>query len=390
MKKLFLVLLALLLAGCRSGQENIPLAAVPLPTQPTNSLEEIYGDELEDLIGTVGEKYGATGVQVAILEKGVVAASFGWGWATKDVSPMTKDHKIRIASLSKIALGVATQLLRQEGAVELDTDIGAYWGIDLQISTTLREILTHTSALRDFNINNSREYAPVKARLEKGGFSNATPGAMETWHYNNYAFGVLGMTLELAAGETVDDILSPLYEKMDIDAAFVGAQLKNKELIATLYRSDGAVARTAQKQQTMTRDLTPGATGTYFAGGMLCSAEDFAKLLSLLANDGIYDGQRLLTKESVASMERLMESPTPGGSYQAMPMRLWENLYGRDRIYFHTGSAYGVYNCASYDPKTGDGVVVLTTGARGSKDKYGIYKICSELSAYIYDLLNEN
>ena len=37
--------------------------------------------------------------------------------------------------------------------------------------------------------------------------------------------------------------------------------------------------------------------------------------------------------------------------------------------------------------ETGDGVVVLTTGAAGSKDKYGIYKVCSELNAYLYPLL---
>ena len=75
------------------------------------------------------------------------------------------------------------------------------------------------------------------------------------------------------------------------------------------------------------------------------------------------------------------------GSSQALPLRHWADLYGREEIYYHTGSAYGVYNCASYDPETGDGVVVLTTGAAGSKDQYGIYKVCSELNAYLYPLL---
>ena len=119
----------------------------------------------------------------------------------------------------------------------------------------------------------------------------------------------------------------------------------------------------------------------------MCSAYDFAKLISLLANDGCYENTQLLESDSVAHMEKILETPTPGGSYQGQPMRLWQGLYGRKRIYFHTGSAYGVYNCASYDPETGDGVVVLTTGAAGSKDKYGIYKVCSELNAYLYPLL---
>ena len=56
----------------------------------------------------------------------------------------------------------------------------------------------------------------------------------------------------------------------------------------------------------------------------------------------------------------------------------------RPGVYYHTGSAYGVFNCASYDPATGDGVVVLTVGASGAKDEHGIYKVCAEISNEIY------
>ena len=38
---------------------------------------------------------------------------------------------------------------------------------------------------------------------------------------------------------------------------------------------------------------------------------------------------------------------------RALPLRLRFDIYGRDRLYYHTGSAYGVYNLLSYDPDTG-------------------------------------
>ena len=41
----------------------------------------------------------------------------------------------------------------------------------------------------------------------------------------------------------------------------------------------------------------------------------------------------------------------------------------------------------SYDPETGDGVVVLTSGASGAKDSRGIYAVCGEISQYIYDAI---
>ena len=74
---------------------------------------------------------------------------------------------------------------------------------------------------------------------------------------------------------------------------------------------------------------------------------------------------------------------------RALPLRLRFDIYGRDRLYYHTGSAYGVYNLLSYDPDTGDGVVVLTVGASGAKDDRNIYAVCSEISQGIYEAIKK-
>ena len=47
----------------------------------------------------------------------------------------------------------------------------------------------------------------------------------------------------------------------------------------------------------------------------------------------------------------------PDGTWQALGLRSQDSLYGRNALYYHTGSAYGVFNCMSYDPETRDGVV---------------------------------
>ena len=86
-------------------------------------------------------------------------------------------------------------------------------------------------------------------------------------------------------------------------------------------------------------------------------------------------------------METINETMLSDGTYQALPLRCQKNIYGRDTLYYHTGSAYGVYNCMSYDPASGDGVVVLTVGASGAKDDRGIYAICGEISTYVYNII---
>ena len=67
-----------------------------------------------------------------------------------------------------------------------------------------------------------------------------------------------------------------------------------------------------------------------------------------------------------------------------------EDLLGREELYYHTGSAYGVYALLSYDPNTGDGVVVLTTGAPRQVDDRGLYQLCARLSEQLYAAMEEH
>lgn len=363
--------------------------------------------ELQAAVEAAADKYGAIGLQVAVVEDGTVTDTFSCGWATRSQyavvdsdgtalsweggEAMTADHKERAASLSKVAVGLAAMLLREEGTVDLDEGIGTYWGCKVQnpyypdSPVTLRALLSHTSSIFLAGDGVSREYASVRAKLAGPGFTRTKPGALTSWGYNNYGFAVLGMTLELAAGESLDQVLGEaLFAPMGIDAAFESGSVQDTDALVTLYDHAGRVERSVAAQKKLCRSGAPGSTGRYFAGGLTISAADLAKLTALLANDGRYEGLQLLAPESVALMEACPEQTVSDGFYQALPLRCRNHIYGRDTLYYHTGSAYGVYNCLSYDPATGDGVVVLTTGASGAKDGYGIYAVCGEIMEQVY------
>ena len=333
------------------------------------------------------------GLQVAVIENGIVTDTYVYGWATKNSAKMTADHKQRVASLSKVVVGITAQLLREDGIITLDDDIAQYWKSTVKnpkypnTPITFRTLLSHTSSI--YSSGEAYTYSAAKTYRAQKHYTKFAPGDIAGWTYNNYAFSVLGMTLEMAAGKTANTILNEkLFSNMGIDAAFGSGDIKNTNKLITLYRNDGTVGRTVAVQKGHHSATTPGKNGTFFAGGFTSSAQDMAKLISMLAGDGIYEGVRLMDAQSIEIMETpFSETAVPGGSYQAYPMRYWENLYNRDKIYFHTGSAYGVYNCVSYDPETGDGIVVLTTGASDKKDDYGIYKVCTDINGYIYDVI---
>ena len=374
----------------RLQRDRDPLAgALNLPGGGASGLSQERHEALEQAVSAAARRHGAVGVQVAVVEGGAVTDTYCYGWAVKGSVPMTAAHKLRTASLSKVAVGLSAALLREEGAVGYDADIGTYWGVKTRKPVTVRHLLSHTSTLVNRE-DIAWEYAGVKAQLRSAsGYAGGVPGNLKNWSYNNHAFGVLGQTLELASGRYLDDVLEErLLRPLGADCAFAAGELEGTKLVAPLYRR-GALGRSAVSVLRVRRWDAPGATGRQFAGGFTSSAWDMAKLTALLAGDGCFEGVRLMEAESVALMESHDVQALPGGSYQALPLRLRFDVYGRERLYYHTGSAYGAYNLLSYDPDTGDGVVVLTTGADGGKDRYDIYAVCGEIARAVYRALGQ-
>ena len=391
------------------GQALVALTALtgePLAAElaAEDSLEPVVSESLaahEDIqaaVDAAADQYGAIGVQVAVIEDGQLTDTFASGWATQGSDPMTAEHKMRIASISKVVIGMEAMLLREQGVIDLDAPIGTYWGVTMRNPrypddpVTIRNLLNHTSSVVVAGDGVSYSYSSVRARLTGGsGYRSVQPGSIYGWAYNNSGFSVLGMTLELAAGDTLNHLLCrDLLDVMDIDGAFAAGDLQNNSKLVTLAYHGGGVARSASAQRALHSPDQPGASGSYFPGGFTVSVTDLGKLTALLANDGVYEGLRLMSGESVELMETVNSVQLAEGFYQGLPLRCQTDLYGRDRLYYHTGSAYGVYNCMSYDPDTGDGVVVLTIGASATKDDRGIYAICGEISEYVYNVTKES
>ncbi len=388
--------MAQVLTALYARETEDPLAvelAEGLRAKTVVSVAAANHDAIQAKVEETAAKYGAVGLQAAVLEDGEVTDSFACGWATKNTDPMTANHKMRVASLSKVSVGMAAMVLRDRGVIDLDASIGDYWGFPTKntrypnSSVSIRSLLSHTSSIPMYGDDVSRSRSAVEGKLRNNGYNSLQPGSVWSWGYNNYGFAVLGMTLELAGKDYLDNILGEsLWSVMGIDAAFEGGEVKAADKLATIYRHGGGVGRSVEAQRNYKRPSAPGSSGSSFAGGLTISANDQAKLLGLLANDGTYQGLRLLSEQSVALMETRFDQILSDGTYQALPLRSQDNIYGRDRLYYHTGSAYGVYNFMSYDPETGDGIVVLSTGASASKDGNGIYAVCGNIAEYFYGL----
>lgn len=355
--------------------------AATAPTSSFRPAQPAVQSPPQSRVDSVAEKYGAVGVQVAVIKNGAVKDTFEYGYATAGSVPMTSDHKIRVASLSKIVVGMNAMKMQEEGIVDIDHPISEYWGEETYQEVTLKQIFTHTSYLK------TNPYVSSMSETLNQLKSSICFRTTNEWYYNNYALGIAGSTLEVAAGKTLDSYAKEkFFEPLGIDAAFNSGLVKNKAMIATLYHPNDTVARLASVSASMSpRDV--GCNTSLFAGGLTISAGDLAKLTGILANNGTYDGQRYLSEQSVGRMETPYCTPwSRGHSFmQCVPLRLQTNIYGQSRMYYHLGIAYGTLSYMGYNPDTRDGVVIISTGASQSYDSRGIWCICAELADYFYN-----
>ncbi len=375
-----------------------PLAAElagNLPPRAVESRSAAQHDALQASIDEIAAKYRASGVQVAVIEKGTVTDTFTYGWAVPNEVPMTDRHKIRVASITKVAVGMAAMHLWDQGTVDLDADISGYWGCRFQnpqypdTPITLRALLSHTSSIRAFGDDVSYSHGMALSKLLSAeGYAKVKPGAISSWTYNNYGFGVLGMTLELAAGQHLDQVMEEgFWSLMGIDAAFEGGMVADQTKLVPLVSYGGSAVHTVEDQRRQHRPASPGGHGTGFAGSLTISAQDLAQMTALLANDGRYEGLPLLSERAVEQMETRLGLVSSLGFYQCYPLRSQDGLYGRSTLCYHTGGAYGVLSILSYDPVARDGVVAVTIGARATKDDRGIAAVCGEISQIVYQTI---
>lgn len=343
--------------------------------------------KLQDYINSLADEYHAIGVQVAVI-RGEDGRIFNWnyGYATRGTKAMTTGTKIRTASISKVAVAMCAVKMQEEGLVSLNADIGDYWNANFPKKITLKNLLTHTSTLRYLSFKNTAE-GTLSQLMDKNNYLDGVAGDSSVWSYNNYAVGVAGSTLELVAGETLDSYMQRnFFEPIGIDVSFYSGSFSGNPRIATLYEADGGVERTVSEAKSIVGSGIPGNNTSIHAGSLTASATDVAKLFYVLANDGSYGGKQLLSEKSVKNMEKKYFKTTENGGIftQCTALRYVKNRYNANRLYYHTGNAYGAISMASYDAKTGDVVVVMTTGANPKRDKYGVYEICSKITKIMY------
>jgi CubicO group peptidase (beta-lactamase class C family) len=386
---------------------------------------------LRAIVNTPGRELSS--LAAVVIRDGRIVYSTALGRSFIDVSGGTQhrdasvDSLYRIASISKMMVALGVVKLVDEGKLDLDRDVSEYFGYTVRnpnfpnVKITLLMLMSHTSSLRDGGGYNFPETVNLREVLVSGG---ARYGSGAMWakdrapggyfNYCNFGWGLVATVMERATGERFDRLMQRvLFAPMGITATFDPASLAPADLakVATLYRkrteiNGKEVWNTAGSWVAQVDDYskeapkprgsdayTIGSNGSVYGpqGGLRISANDLAKIMLMLMNEGVYEGRVVLSKRAVELLKseqwrydkaaflgkgnRAEDDEGEGGLFNAFalgPQIFLDVSNGRtgDRAvegggftgYGHLGNAYGLTSAFILDPKTKNGMIFLAGG----------------------------
>jgi methyl acetate hydrolase len=232
--------------------------------------------------------------------------------------PMAADAIFRIASMTKPVTSVAALQLIERGRISLDAPVskylpelsglsvfesfdsasGAYTVRPVRQPITLRNLLTHTSGLGyNFTSATVRDFKPRDGERYPAGPLLFEPG--ERWHYGTSTDWV-GRLVERISGQKLDAYFADhVFRPLRMRDTYFNVPADKQARLVSIHRreTDGTFIVQPAAQPVPVTEFNGG-------GGLFSTADDYARFLRMLLNDGELDGARVLSSASVAMMSR--------------------------------------------------------------------------------------
>ncbi|MEM9571349.1 MAG: serine hydrolase domain-containing protein [Pseudomonadota bacterium] len=282
-----------------------------------------------------GDAAGVTGMLVKdgkvvqYVEEGIMQAETG--------EPIKSDTIHRIYSMTKPITGVAMMMLYEEGAFELDDPITKFVPefeglkilgqpdedenptyIDANRVATMRDLMAHRAGF-GYGFDPTESIAPLYGEA-KVLLSPDLPAFIdrladqplmlqpgEKWVYS-VGVDVQGAIIERITGKTFGEFLSErMFEPLGmVDTGFVAPNEKLDRLSDPFFKNPETGELLVYTDDTLgpihvnfTEDFEIFESGGL---GLVSTLPDYARFLQMLANDGVFDGNRYLKTETIELM----------------------------------------------------------------------------------------
>ncbi len=338
-KYFFLLALAALQISFVVAQKIVPAATAEAAGFSTERLKR-----LDREMNEWAQKEWMNGGAALVIRNGKIAYYKAVGFndlSTK--SALQKEGIFRIASQTKAITSVAMMILFEEGKFLLDDAVSkyipafkkqqvldkfnaadtTYTTIPAKNEITIRQLFTHTSGLGYAQIGSKEANAIyAKSNLTAGiGIQNDNlldamnrlgklplmhqPGEKWTYGLNS---DLLGCLVEVISGMTLNDFFrTRIFEPLGMKDTYFHIPSEKAARLVNLYREDSTGKLLMAESKLLNGPVGadyPLHNSTYYSGGAGLSSTiyDYAVFLQMLLNNGVYNGKRILSRNTVRIM----------------------------------------------------------------------------------------
>lgn len=306
------------------------------------------------------------GLSIAVVKDGEVIMMEGYGHRDIDQRlPVTPNTLFAIGSCSKAFTALAAGILADEGTLDLDTPVKEYlphFKMHDELASeriTVRDMLCHRSGLPRHELmwyNSPLNREEIIERLQ---YLEPNVDFRAKWQYQNMMYMVAGYITGLVCNSSWEEvvqnrILTPLG--MTSSQFSVGTtQLQDDYALPYVVHEDKHKAVPFRNIDAMGP-----------AGSINSNVKDMAQWIKLQMNEGLFDGERIVSQDMLATLHMPhMVGGIPGINQSNIDMNCyglgWSiEPYRGSRMMHHGGSIDGFSANAAFMPAEKIGVVVLS------------------------------
>ena len=310
---------------------------------------------------------GTPGFAVGVYREGKIVFAHGYGLSDLALRvPISPRTDFRLASLTKQFTATAIMLLAHDGKLSYDDpltkvlpEFPAYGQ-----KITIRQLLNHTSGLKDYEDIYERETADISPekiaqlkdkdvlRIEEAQDSTLFPPGSK-WQYSNSGYAVLAMVVERVSGKPFGDFLKErIFQPLHMDATLAYEKGRNEvPNRAYGYRKN----ETSGLWRFSDQSPTSAVLGD---GGVYTSLDDLAKWDDALSHFRLLSEAEMKAAWTPVDVAGGVQGPD--GSASAYGFGWYLDAYKGHRRQWHYGETIGFLNNIERLPDDKLTVVVLS------------------------------
>lgn len=333
------------------------------------------------------------GVAIVVIKDDKPIFLRAYGMADKEAGiKADTDTLFYIASSTKPFTALAAAMLDKEGKIKFSDPVTKYtpgvrFKIDIPDKITIRDLLTHTSGLRNVALINRLAFTgQIDQREIDHVFAEATTfndANFGKYNYTNLGYNIYGLALHYHLNKKWQDLLQERIfgpAGLKHTTAYVSKARAKKWKIAAPYVIDTDAADAGKMVRSR---LEKTDESMQSAGGIFMSISDLGRWLNLNMNGGRLGGKQVVPADLIRNAQTGYTKSTrnePPFSADGEYGLGWQiGKYRNEKVVYHHGGYPGFRSHVSFmpDKKIAVGVLVNNDALGG--------RLADMLAAYAYD-----